>query len=103
MSTPKSVVRDERTVAVENASYKWAYYFLVWPLVIDALYRQKVRNEEVGDLIALVCASGAIGLVYLIIHKAWVSRWPWSWRRTVIVFAVCIVVAVLVLSIALFP
>ena len=54
MNTEQPVKRDERTVAVENASYKWAYYFLVWPLILDALYRQKVLNEDVGDLIALL-------------------------------------------------
>ncbi len=103
MSTDQGVKRDERTAAVENASYKWAWYFLVWPLIIDALYRQKLRNEEVGDLIALVCVSGAIAIVYQYRHKAVVSYWPWKWRKTAIVFAISIVVAILVLSIALFP
>lgn len=102
MSTDQSAKRDERTVAVENASYKWAYCFLAWPLVIDALYRQKVRNEEVGDLLALVCVSGAIGYVYLIRHKARVSIWPWRWRKTALVFAVSFVVAILVGVIAAF-
>ena len=104
MSTTPLVERDERVVAVENASFKWAYHFLVWPLIIDALYRQKVRNEEVGDLIALVCVSGAIGLMYVVTHKAWASNWPWRWKKTVIVFSICILVAVLVSILAvLFP
>lgn len=96
MNTEHPVIRDERIVAVENAAFKWAYYLLAWPLVIDALYRQKVRNEEVGDLIALVCVSGAIGIVYMIKHKAMVSYWPWKWRKTAVVLAVCIFVAILV-------
>ena len=103
MNTEQTLKRDERTVAVENASFKWAWYFLVWPLIIDALYRQEVRQEEVGDLIALVCISGAIAIVYQYRYKAVVSNWPWKWRKTAIVFAMSIVVAILVLSIALFP
>jgi hypothetical protein len=32
MSTHQSVVRGERTLAVENASYGWAYLFLTYAL-----------------------------------------------------------------------
>ena len=103
MNADQLCKRDERTVAVENASFKWAWYFLVWPLTIAALYRQEVWNEEVGDLIALVCISSAIAIVYQYRHKVVVSYWPWKWRKTAIVFAISIVVAILVLSVALFP
>ena len=101
MNTTRSVVRDERTMAVENASCKWAWHFLVWPLIIDAMYRQHALNEEVGDLVALVCVSSAIAIVYQYRHKAVVSYWPWKWRKTAIVFAVSFVVAVLVGSISI--
>jgi hypothetical protein len=106
MNTEQCLKRDERTVTVENAGFKWGYYCLALGLVIDAVYRQEVRNEAIGDLIALLCVSSAISLVYLVAHKAWVPRWPL--RRVVLVLAGCIVVAVLVfvltiLSILLFP
>lgn len=97
MNTEQGVKRDERTAAVEHASYKWAYFFLAWPLVIDALYRQHARKEEVGDLIAIVCVSGAIGIAYVVIHKAWAwdrGWWPWGFGRTVLVFAACIAAAI---------
>lgn len=105
MNTEQPVKRDERTVAVENASFKWAYYFLVWALLIDAWYRHKIRNEDIGDLVILACVSAAIGHVYLIRHKAVVSNWPWRWDTTIMVFAVCITAAVLVsiLAILFFP
>ncbi len=96
MNTDQEVRIDERTVAVENASFKWAYNFLVWPLIIDSLYRQHVQNEEVGDLVALICVSGAIGIAYQIRHRAIVSHWPWKWRTTAIVLAGSFVVAVLI-------
>ncbi len=97
MSAEQPMKRDERTVAVENAGYKWAYYFLFFGLLLDCLYRHKVRNEDIGDLLALAGASVAVITVYLFRHKAAVSRWPWRWKETVIVFAGCIVVAVLVM------
>lgn len=96
MNTEQTLKRDERTVAVENASFKWAWYFLVWPLTIAALYRQHVRHEEVGDLIALVCISSAIAIVYQYRHNVMVSYWPWKWRKTAIVIAISFVVAVLI-------
>ena len=101
MNIEISLKRDERTVAVENASYKWAWHFLVWPLIIDTMYRQKALNQEVGDLVALVCVSSAIAIVYQYRHKAVVSYWPWKWRKTAIVFAVSFVVAVLVGTISI--
>lgn len=101
MNTEQSVLRDERTIAVENASYKWAYLILVWPLIIDALYRQKELNEEVGDLIALICLSGVIGIAYQVRHRALVSHWPWRRRKSLIVFAACIAVAILAVFFAL--
>jgi len=96
MNTEQPSIRDERTVAVENASYKWAWHFLVWPLIIDAMYRQHALTEEVGDLVALVCVSSAIAFVYQYRHKAVTSYWPWKWRKTAVVFAVSFVVAVLI-------
>ena len=100
MSTEHRVTRDERIVAIENAAYKWAYSLLAWPLVIDALYRQKVRHEEVGDLIALIVASGAFGMLYMIKKQAMVLNWPWTSSKTVVVFAVCVVAAILVAVLA---
>ena len=38
MNTAPSVQRDERTVAVENASYRWAYLFLSFGLLALVAY-----------------------------------------------------------------
>ena len=102
MSTELAVKRDERTVAVENASFRWSWNFLVWPLILDSLYRQKTLHQEVGDLIALICVSSAIGFVYQWRHKVAVSHWPWQWETTAIVLTVSMVVALLILVIAFF-
>ena len=64
MITHQSVVRDERTVAVENASYKWACIFVIYALFIDVIYRGAVRNEAAWDLLALATVPGVICTVY---------------------------------------
>lgn len=45
MSTQQYVRRDERKVAVENASYRWACGFVSFALLIDVMYRGMVRSE----------------------------------------------------------
>lgn len=69
MRTHESVQRDERTVAVENASYKWAGTFVVFALLIDGMYRGLVRNEAAWDLLALAVAPGVICTIYQACHK----------------------------------
>lgn len=91
MNTEQPVERDERTVAVENAGFKWAYHFLVWAILLDAMYRGKVWHETVGDLFALVGISVAFCTVYLIRHKAAVVEW----RKSLIAYAIAMLVLVL--------
>lgn len=93
MSIQQSVVWDERTAAVENAGFKWAYCFLFFGLVLDSLYRGEVRKESIWDLLALSGVSAAIMTVYLIRHKAVVPLT--SWRQLAIVYGVAILMAVL--------
>ena len=60
MSSVPTVERDERTVAVENASYKWAFTFLCCALIIDMLYRCIFRHEFVWDFLAMLMVAGGI-------------------------------------------
>ena len=69
MSTTPSAGRDERTVAVENAGYRWAGFFLSFGLFIDWNYRVIVRHEDAWDLAALLFAGAAIVTVYQARHK----------------------------------
>lgn len=64
MSTHKSVERDERTVAVENASYKWACISITFALLIDVIYRGVVRNEAAWDLMALAIVPSLACTMY---------------------------------------
>ena len=96
MNTEQPVKRDERTVAVENAAFKWGFYSFYLGLLLDCLYRDKVRNEGIGDLFVVLGVGVAVVTVYLIRHKAVVSYWPWRWSKTVVVLAGCVLAAVLV-------
>ena len=70
MSVDSSVESDERTVAVENVSYRWGYFLLYLGLLYDGLYRAAVRHEAPFDLLALVIGSGAVCMLYQARHRA---------------------------------
>lgn len=56
--------RDERTIAVENASYRWGYALIAFGLLLIVAYRGFVRQESNWDLLALVILSGAVTTIY---------------------------------------
>ena len=78
MSTPQFVERDERTVAVENASYRWAYLLLTYALLVDVMFRSLTRHEATWDLMALVVLGGVVCTVYQtrqkILARGWVMK-----------------------------
>ena len=86
MSTQQRVVQDQRTVAVENASFRWALNFVTFALLIDGVCRGLFRNEAAWDLLALAIVPGIICTIYQARQKT-VSGW-------VAVFMVCCAVVV---------
>lgn len=97
MSTTQVVQRDERTVAVENASYRWAYSLLCYALLMDVIYRSLVRHEAAWDLLALVIVGGVVCTVYQARQKTLVHGWV---MKAVLVACVAGVIAA-VLAMAL--
>ena len=93
MSTEQNVRRDERTVAVENASYKWACTFLTFALFIDVMYRAVVRNEAAWDLMALAILPGIASLVYKARRKTLPKGW--GWKLMLFVFVAVVIAAVI--------
>jgi hypothetical protein len=59
-----SVSRDERTVAVENESFRWAYLVLSYGLLVIVVYRAFVFDESSWDLLILVVLGGGIASLY---------------------------------------
>ena len=75
MSTSQFVERDERTVAVENVSYKWAYAFITFALLIDVACRAAIRHEAAWDLTVLVIVGGAVCTMYQARQKILAHGW----------------------------
>ena len=98
MSTKDNVQRDERTVAVENAGYRWAYTFVAFALLIDVMYRAVAHQEAAWDLMALVIAGGAVCGSYQILQKALPGRAVFRASLIALVAGVLAAVAALVLA-----
>lgn len=82
MRTASSVQHDERTIAVGNAGYRWAYNILAYALLIDVMCRSVLRNEAAWDLLAFVIVSGSICTIYQARQKTLADGWVW--RRVLI-------------------
>jgi hypothetical protein len=72
------VQRDERTVAVENASYRWAYLLLSFGLLLTVAYRSFVYQESPWDLLGLVILAGLFTAAYQGAHHVLTRRWAWT-------------------------
>jgi hypothetical protein len=83
MSTTPVVERDERTVAVENSSYRWAYLFLSFGLLGLVAYRSFVHHESPWDLMALVVLGGLLTAGYQWFHKVLTAGWAVTCLLTV--------------------
>ncbi len=93
MSTAQHVQRDERTVVVENASYRWAYGLLSYALLVDVMWRSLVRHEAAWDLMALVIVAGIGASVYQARQRILTQGWV---MKVVLVSCVAAVIAALV-------
>jgi hypothetical protein len=62
--------RDERTLAVENASYRLGYNVVGWGLLASVMYRQVFLGEPPAwDLVTLVIAATVITFGYQALHR----------------------------------
>jgi hypothetical protein len=66
MTPDKPSEQHERTAAVENAGFKWAYQILCFGLLMDCVYRRLVRGEDVRDLFGLAAVSVVVLAAYWI-------------------------------------
>ena len=94
MSTHQVVKADERTVAVVDASSRWAYNFITFALLMDIMCRAAVRKEVSWDLWALLGVSAAISTVYMARHK--VLGQLFGWKLAIIGAVVALLVAAVV-------
>ena len=94
MSTQGYATTDERTTVLLQAN-NWGLTFLIFGLLVDALYRSLVLKEAPWDLLALVGATGLISGAYAARYKVVIIN-----RRFVILMVIIAVLAAAIASIA---
>ena len=93
MSTPV-VERDERTVSVENASYRVAYLVLSYGVLLSVMFRSFMYRESAWGLMALVVLTGGVATAYQASHHVLAKRWAMT---SVLATAAAILVGAVVL------
>ena len=88
--TNRAVDRDERTIAVENASYRWGYLFVSFAVLLSVAYRGFALKQASWDLLAIVIVGGFVTTVYQRNQRILTMRWA---RLTVLGVALAIVIA----------
>ena len=73
--TAEPLERDERTMAIENAGYRWSYLVLSFGLLAIVAYRSLGRGQTAWDLLALVVLGGGVNAVYQGWHHVIYKRW----------------------------
>lgn len=68
------VIRDERTIAVENASYRLAYTILSFGAMVIVAWRGFVLEQNLWDLLALVILTSALATAYQAVHRIFARR-----------------------------
>jgi hypothetical protein len=82
------VLHDERTVMVENASYRLGFMVLSYGLLIIVTLRGFIYKESNWDLMALVILASLITTAYQGLHQILSKRWGYLFAVTAIVAAV---------------
>ncbi len=94
--TAKPIMRDERTVATENASYRLAYLVMSFGLLVSTAYRSFARHESAWDLLALVILGGAVATFYQGSRRVLSQRWAIASAVAMLAALVLAVVLVLI-------
>ena len=66
--------RHERAVAVEQASYRWAYFAMSFGVLGLVAYRSLLWREASWDLLLLVVLGGTVPAAYQAYHHVAMSR-----------------------------
>ena len=90
--------RDERTVAVENAGYRWSYLTLSFGLLVISAVRSLRFHEQTWDLLWLAILGGGVNAVYQASQRVLYPRWVVAVLATVALAMLLAVAMVLMRS-----
>jgi hypothetical protein len=65
----ETIIRDERTRTVENASYRIGFNILCFGVLVDIFFRSLFYKEAPWDLFALVVVGSWAATIYQGMHK----------------------------------
>jgi hypothetical protein len=71
----QTIIRDERTITIENSSYRWGYLLLSFGLLVLVACRSFIWRQSSWDLLALVVLSGVVTTFYQWNHKVLSRHW----------------------------
>lgn len=93
--TGQMIDRDERSVAVENASYRWGYLFTSFAMLLSIAYRSFVLKQSSWDLLAIVVLGGIVTTIYQRNERILGVRWA---MLTVMAVALAVSVAAVIVT-----
>jgi len=74
----ETIITDERTIAVENESYRKAYFVLAGGLLLDAIFRSGFLRQNSSDLLVLIFVTGGFA-TYQQARRGVLARQRWWW------------------------
>jgi hypothetical protein len=78
MMTSKNIERDERTLIVENASYKVGFQVLAYGLLVLVIIKSYFFNQSSWDLLGLAVFGGFATTAYQAYKKILTRRMVWG-------------------------
>lgn len=93
----KKVEKDERTIFIENQSYRYGYMVLNFGILIDIMYRSFRLNEASWDLFGLIFLSGLVTTAYQYKRKIFTKNWIKSILLIIIFTAISAVIITLLI------
>lgn len=93
----KKAEKDERTIFIENQSYRYGYIVLNFGILIDIIYRSFRLNEASWDLFGLIFLSGLVTTVYQYNRKIFTKNWIKSILLLIIITAISAVIITLLI------
>lgn len=91
----QTIIRDERTITIENTSYRWGYLLLSFGLLVVVACRSFIWRQSSWDLLALVVLGGVVTTLYQWTHSVLSRHWVIVTVVAVLLAAVVAVVSVL--------